>query len=123
MKWLEKIANSENINQLPYYRELIKLEESDGIDLHDEWQDKTITIKDGTKVKLVGAEIQCFNEKKFEGHFNFYYIEDDDLYICAECGQWQKSFDDIEEIGYDDIFNKGLPYNWNEEKIKEYLKC
>lgn len=119
MKWLEMIKKSKNINQLPTYKELLEIAENEGIDLYEEWSNGVeVIIADGTIVRLEAGN-RCFNSKD---EWCFYVVED--IYICAECGLMQKSYDEIkEEIGYiDDIFIKLLPVNWNINGVKSYLK-
>lgn len=120
MKWLEKIKESKNINQLPMFSELLEIAEDEGIDseeLHEMWSEGIeIVIADGTKVTLEYG-YNCFNDKN---EWYFYVIED--IYICAECLLKQSRFDEIkQEIGYDDDY-KLLPANWNTDGVRIYLK-
>ncbi|WP_303188441.1 hypothetical protein [uncultured Clostridium sp.] len=119
MKWLEKIRESENINLLPSYGELSKIAENEGVDLYEEWSNGIdIVITDGTNIRLEVGH-RCFNSKD---EWYFYVVED--IYICAECGLMQSSYDEIkEEVGYiDDIFIKLLPLNWDINAVRSYLK-
>lgn len=119
MKWLEKIKESKNINLLPSYGELSKIAENEGVDLYEEWNNGIdIVITDGTNIRLEVGD-RCFNSKD---EWCFYVVED--IYICAECGLMQSSYDDIkEEVGYiDDIFIKLLPLNWDINGVRSYLK-
>lgn len=119
MKWLEKIKKSENINQLPTYKELLDISEAEEVDLYEEWSSGVnVVIADGTNVRLETGD-RCFNSKD---EWYFYVVED--IYICAECGLMQSSYDEIkEEVGYeDDMFIKLLPLNWDINEVRSYLK-
>lgn len=120
MKWLEKIKESKNINQLPKFSKLVEIAENEGIDfeeLHEMWTEEIeIVIADGTEVKLEYG-YDCFHNEDV-GYF--YVIED--IYICAECLLKQSSFDEIkQELEYDDHY-KLLPANWNKNGVRIYLK-
>lgn len=116
----EKIQESDNINALPLIRDFNSEDIYDII--CDEWIG-TITIADGTEIELIhDSTIDCFNDKE---DWYFYYIKDIDTYICAECGLWQKDYENIKnEIGYYDglVTTKLLPYDWNEQGIRTYFK-
>lgn len=122
MKWLDKIKESKNINQLPMFSELLEIAEDEGIDseeLHEVWtQGIEIVIEDGTKVQLEYG-YNCFNDKN-----DWYFYVIGDIYICAECLLKQKDFSKIkQELEYD--YDDGcmlLPHNWKENGVRSYLK-
>lgn len=115
----KKIEQFESINDLP----LIKDFDEDEQDfIRESWEEDTkITIADGVEIELIyDSGIGCFNDRE---DWPFYYIEEIDTYICAECGLWQKDYEYIKnEVGYDDkYYRKLLPYDWNEKGIRAYL--
>lgn len=119
MKWLEKIQQSENINQLPTFAELQEIAEDEGVDLQEEWSNGAdIVIADGTNVQL---EYGC---NCFDNADEWYFYVAEDIYICAECGLMQIDHYDIkQQVGYEDIGNpKLLPLNWDRYRVKEFLK-
>ena len=120
MKWLEKIQQAENINQLPRFAELQEIAENeDDMDLFEEWSNgMKVVIADGTTVQLEHG-CGCFDSRD---DLAFYVAED--IYICADCGLMQSFYEDIrKEVGcsiYDDP--KLLPLSWNIDGVRSYLK-
>lgn len=121
-KILEIISSAENINRLPLYEDLRKeLNDEDFDFLHDEdfeeIEGTEITIKDGTKVILErNNDNTCFSNKE---HCDFYYIKENDTYICLDCGLRQKLY----EYESDELCNSVLlPADWNKKGMEAYLK-
>lgn len=117
-KIIKIILGTRNINELPLLKDLKeKLAYKDNSDFYEDFTVafmeiayKEITIKDGTVITLV--ENNCFNNRS---HWYFYYIKDIDTYICLECGLRQK----LHEYPDGKVL---LPANWEENRIKTYLK-
>lgn len=126
MNWIEKIEESENINQLPLYSELQKIADEEGVELsHDVWDGEIIEIKDGTTIELENLQHSCFADRRNE--YTFYHIVDTDIYVCADCGLKQRAYENFkkeveffEDELYEDILL--LPLDWNERGIKAYLQ-
>lgn len=125
---IQKIEESENINQLPLYNDFFKLVNEDSLTLDEALEDTDIfnenfimKIKDGTKVIFERCANSCFSNKN---HWYLYNIIDEDIYICMECGLWQKPYNDLkEEVGYSDFGDEVLlPFDWDEKGIKSYLR-
>lgn len=116
MNWeqiIAKIEESENINQLPLIKDLIDENQNyDTEEICENWDCKGIKIKDDTVVQLEKYSGNCFNDKNGHEHWYFYHIKTIEIYICAECGQWQKDYD----------IDWFLPYDWNELGIQSYIK-
>ena len=77
MKWIKKIQQAENINQLPRFAELLEIAENeDDMDLYEEWSNgMKVVIADGTTVQLeLGCD--CFDSRDV---LAFYVVED--IYI------------------------------------------
>ncbi len=120
MNWIKVLEGSENINKLPLYSELEKIANSEDVNLYEEWNGKR-TIADGTVIELETLEHKCFADSRNE--WTFYHVANSDIYICAECGLWQKSYSDLKnEIEYiEDSEELLLPYDWNINGVKAYL--
>ena len=120
MKWLEKIQQAENINQLPRFAELQEIAENeDDMDLFEEWSNgMNVVIADGTTVQLEHG-CGCFGSRD---DLAFYVAED--IYICADCGLMQSFYEDIrKEVGCDSLDDpKLLPLSWNIDGVRSYLK-
>ena len=141
-KIIKIIANSENINKLPLYKdfekvltkeEMIYLKKefliSDYIDMV--YEATRLKIKDGTIIYLQRHFdfADCINDS----HNDFYYIEKTDTYICLDCGTKQKAYDFLTTKEYLDTPIRGermisihhytmIPLGWNKQKINKYLE-
>ena len=75
-------------------------------------------------LEKLSSAVHGFKFAKNKNHYYFYWIIDTEIYICAECGLWQKSYSELKEkIGYEeDMSELLLPFNWNENGVKAYLK-
>lgn len=127
--FIEIIAASENINQLPTL-EIIKgvilqkceeLENCDFIDYVEDcyeyvlnnWDEKRIVIKDGTEIILCYNNAKCilhpFNDDSgIEPYFS--YQVSDDIYVCAAC---------LSISIYKDEYL--FPKSWNQQAIDRWL--
>lgn len=112
----EKIEKFKNINNLPLLKDFDKEYYFD-----EDWEG-IVTIADGTKIELVyDSSLSCFNDKE---HWFYYYIKEVDIYICAECGLWEKDYKDIKDkIGYEEFYGiKLLPSDWNRNGVQTYIR-
>lgn len=127
---INRLRNAETIDDLPVKEE---------IDYRlDEFIDRifcnycNFTLKDGTKICCEKYGCRCFDDNC---HSNFYHILDSDFYICLDCGEKIKNFEDLyEEAGWeavreseeieDDFYFphdlKAVPISWSKDKIKEF---
>ena len=121
---INKLRSAETIDDLPVKEE---------IDYRlDEFIDRifsnncNFTLKDGTKVCCEKYTCVCFDD---DLHWSFYHILDNDFYICLDCGEKIKNFEDLYEEVNDSIVEddfylpdniKAVPISWDEDKIKEF---
>lgn len=144
-KIIKTITDSENINNLPLYKDFEKvLTKEEMVYFKNEfllesyieeiYKTVRIKIKDGTTICLQRHFTfpSCINAEDIHNHKDFYYIEETGIYICLDCGTRQKAYNylttrEIVQSPYEEHIVSIphytlIPLNWNEEKINERLK-
>lgn len=102
--WIKEIEKSKNIDELPLIKKLLKIANAENTKLVEVWRNQRIVIKDGMMIELEAPSYNCLNNKNTD--ILFYHVINTEVYICAECGLWQRSYKKFKkEMGCEHYFD------------------